>query len=565
MIVVGWSCSSQKSISGNDSSASQDNGNDKYIRALFIDACTEKILGNYSKAVVLFEKCLEMDPDNAASHFELSNLFAANGQYAVALSHAEKAADIDPSNTWYQSQLGHLLAATGQDIEAAKVFEKLTKENPDNIDFPFIWAESLMYGGDAKGALEAYNWIEEHWGMNPDLSIQKQMIYEDIGEFEKGVKEIEKLVEWDSSEPRYRGLLAELYAEQGRRDEALAMYNSIFEIDPNNGMAHMALAMFFEQENDDEKYWEHLKLGFAGQDVSIDQKMGVVLDYYDKTLKLPALLPQAFELMEIMIETHPNDPKGYSIMGDFYNREDSLEQARDLFLKALELDPNKNIIWGEVLFLSLELNDFDAILRDSKKAMELFPTIAVYYYFNGIANSQKGNHENAIESLVTAKSLLFDDYTLLFQIWQTLGDSYNAIEEYENSDDAYEHALDLQPDNVYVLNNYAYYLSLRGQNLDKAAQMSLKTNELQPNSPSFQDTYGWILYKQRKFDEAEEWISKAKDISGKNDGVILEHYGDVLFQLGRTDEALEFWKQAQEAGNASDLIDKKIADKQLYE
>lgn len=559
------SCGAKQTVQSSDRDSGLNDYDDKFLRALFIDACTEKILGNYGKALVLFEECLRLDPENAACHFELSNLYAAQGKMMDALEYAQFAADSDPDNIWYQSQLGHLYAATGDDERAAKIFEKLCKKDPENIDFHFIWAENLLYAGDIEGGIEVYDIIEDHWGMNPDLSIQKQMLYEEIGEFDKGIAEIEKLVEWDPQEPRFRGLLAELYAESGRREEALEMYNSIFEIDPNNGMANMALAMYYEQENEDEKYWDHLLKGFAGEDVHIDQKMGVVLDYYDKTAGLPALLPKAYQLIDAMIEAHPNDPKGYSIKGDFYLRDDSLAQGRDMFLKALELDPNKNLIWNEVMFLNSQLNDIDAMLRDSEKAIELYPTMPIYYYFNGIANIQLHEYETAIRSLKTGKSLLLDDLNLLFQFWQSLGDAYNHNGDYEDSDEAYERALDLQPDNVYVLNNYAYYLSLRGANLDKAAEMSLRTNELVPDDPTFEDTYGWILYKQGNFEDAEEWIGKAVQSSGTGDGVILEHYGDVLFQLGRTDEALDYWKQAQESGNASEFIDRKVADKQLYE
>ena len=45
----------------------------------------------------------------------------------------------------------------------------------------------------------------------------------------------------------------------------------------------------------------------------------------------------------------------------------------------------------------------------------------------------------------------------------------------------------------------------------------------------------------------------------------MEHYGDVLYQLDKKEEALNYWKQAKLAGTASEWLDKKIADKKLYE
>ena len=116
-----------------------------------------------------------------------------------------------------------------------------------------------------------------------------------------------------------------------------------------------------------------------------------------------------------------------------------------------------------------------------------------------------------------------------------------------------------------MLNNYSYYLSLRKLNLDKAEAMSKKCNELEPNNNSYQDTYGWILYQMKKYDDAKVWVGKAVDNGGRNNGTLLEHYGDILYQLGNKDEALKYWIDAKKAKGTSELIDKKIADKKLYE
>ena len=115
------------------------------------------------------------------------------------------------------------------------------------------------------------------------------------------------------------------------------------------------------------------------------------------------------------------------------------------------------------------------------------------------------------------------------------------------------------------MNNYRYYLSLRADSLDKAERMSLLSNTLQPNTSSFQDTYAWILYKNAKYADAKIWLEKALENGAKNNGTILEHYGDVLYKLGDTEKAFEYWQKAKQTGESSEFLDKKIADKQLYE
>ena len=154
---------------------------------------------------------------------------------------------------------------------------------------------------------------------------------------------------------------------------------------------------------------------------------------------------------------------------------------------------------------------------------------------------------------------------MLAQFYGTIGDAQNQLKNHAESDVAFEKALEYDPTNVSVLNNYAYFLSLRNTNLNKAESMSKKCNDLQPNSSSYQDTYGWILYQMKKYDDAKVWLGKALESGGKNNSTLLEHFGDILYQLGDVESALENWTRAKKQGGKSSLLDKKIAEKKLYE
>jgi len=114
------------------------------------------------------------------------------------------------------------------------------------------------------------------------------------------------------------------------------------------------------------------------------------------------------------------------------------------------------------------------------------------------------------------------------------------------------------------LNNYAYFLSLRNENLEKAAEMAGRAVELKPGSAN-QDTYGWVLYQMGNYDEAAIMIKKAIDNGANSSAVILEHYGDVLWKLDRKEDALDYWKKAKAAGEGSEFLDKKVEEKKMYE
>jgi len=163
------------------------------------------------------------------------------------------------------------------------------------------------------------------------------------------------------------------------------------------------------------------------------------------------------------------------------------------------------------------------------------------------------------------KDYVLDNPGLLSQFYGYLGDAYYQLKNYTESDLAFDNSLKADKNNIVVLNNYAYYLSLRNVNLEKAEAMSKRSNDLDPNNSSYQDTYGWVLYKMGKYNDAKIWIGKAIANLSTINGTLQEHYGDILYKLGDTENAVKYWENAKKTGEASDVIDKKIADKKLYE
>jgi Tfp pilus assembly protein PilF len=152
---------------------------------------------------------------------------------------------------------------------------------------------------------------------------------------------------------------------------------------------------------------------------------------------------------------------------------------------------------------------------------------------------------------------------LKFQTHTLLGREYNAMKQYERADKNFEDALKLNPQDAIVLNSYSYSLTQRTDgDLEKAKQMAEMANDLAPNQPSFQDTYGWVFYQLKDYKSAKKWLAKAVEGSGEEDAAILEHYGDALSQLGEDDAAVSAWQKAL-ALEASGELEKKIAERKV--
>ncbi len=433
---------------------------------------------------------------------------------------------------------------------------------PDNIEYYQDQALNHIYNNDYKNAIKSYDILEQKLGINEDISIQKEKIYIMMGKPEKAIEEVRKLSGAYPEEPRYLEMLAELYMTSGLYEQALEIYNEILKIDPENPYINISLSDYYRKKGDRAKSLEYLKAGFANPNLDIDSKVSILLAYYSVAEIYDSYKEEAFELATMLIQAHPNDPKAHSIYADFLVQDKRYAEARQAFLKVLSLDSTKYLIWEQLLFVESELHDDQAMANESKRALELFPDQPMLYLFAGASNFQLKNFEDAAKYFKNGANFVVGNDKMLAQFYSYLGDTYFQLKDHEKSDEAYEKVLKIEPDNVLVLNNYAYYLSLRGENLEKAEQMAKKALELEPGNSSYQDTYGWVMFRLGKYDEAEKWIAKAIE-SGEESAVVLEHYGDVMWKLDNKKEAVKYWEKAQKAGKGSEFLEKKSRIKHI--
>ena len=141
-----------------------------------------------------------------------------------------------------------------------------------------------------------------------------------------------------------------------------------------------------------------------------------------------------------------------------------------------------------------------------------------------------------------------------------MGDIYAHLGDNAKAYKAYDKALKINPDYVYVLNNYAYYMSLEGKNLKKAHHMSSKAIQQDPDNSTYLDTFGWILFLQGKHVEAKQIFKRAMIYGGKESAVIMDHYAEVLFALKEYDLAFLYWNLAKQKNNGEiPGLDEKIS------
>ena len=531
---------------------------DTKFQQVFFQAQLEKAKNNKAKAHELFLQCLVIDPSSAAVHYEVGK-YELNelNNASEALAHAKVCVEGDAQNAWYQQLLGQSYAALSKYDAAIKAYREVVRLSPDNYEMLYELANAQLYANKPQDAIATYDMLESKTGVYEELSVQKHLLYEQIRNYEKAGLELERLAQQYPEEPRYWGMAAQFYQRYNLKEKAVASLQNMVKADPNNGQVHWQLSEYYATMGDEKRSYEELKLAFATTDVPIDQKVMVLMRYYTLTQQRIERLPDAYALLELTEQMHPNDAKGYAMYGDFLARDGKLKEALKKYKRAVELGATMSLIWKQVLELEAELSDYEALSKDALKALELYPLVPEFYYFNGLAQQYQKNYAKAADAFMMGKELVVENPVLLKRFYASLGESYHSLKQYEKSDAAFEEALRIDPSDVFVMNNFAYYLALRKAKLDSAANLSARSNELQPGIASFEDTYAYVLFRQGKHEDALVWMKKAM-AHGEVSADMHEHMGDILFHLGKIDDAVNEWKQAASKPDAGPKVAEKI-------
>lgn len=550
-------------------SAQQISEKDIALQGKFIDANRERILGNYEKAVAIYAEVLKEDPGNHAVAYEMARIYDTLDDGDKALEFIRKSIAVAPANEWYQRFLADIYQKQGKNQDAALLYEGLVKKEPDNEYYYHRWAYFLVRANEINKALKVYDDLEKRTGITEEIIRRKHTLYVGTGNNKKAADELERLIAAFPSNTDYYHLLAGFYEQIGEESMSKQVYRRLVAIAPEDARAGMALAGTPKggAQTDEVQYLNSLRPIFEKTDVHIDLKIQKLIPFITKVAETgnAALAAAVLELTQLLETIHPDEAKAFAASGDLLYYSGNQAKALEKYKKTLQLDDTVFLVWQQLLSIYQNTRDFNALLKSSEEAMDIFPNKAFLYYMNGVALNELNNSDDALAALEQALLMVGNDGKLLADIHARKGMVYNDLKQIEKSNQSFEQALKLNPKGAEGLNGYSYCLAVRGENLEKAKTMSKQANDLAPNNPTYQSTYGWIMYKFKDYKAAKEWLYKAIENGGDNDPTTLEHYGDVLFQMNDVQGAMQYWTKAQEKGGSSEFLDKKIADRKLYE
>jgi len=524
----------------------------------FIEGLKQKMIGNQQAAISLFSKCLTINPNSSSAMFELAKIHSGNGDMTSSSLLLEKAIKIDPENKWYKVLLAQIYEQGKQYKQAADLYQQLYLLDPENLEYLYMNAALLSSAKEYDQAIEVYNNLEKKVGINDQISVEKQQIYQAAGKKKEAMAELQKLIDFNPKEPRYYGLMADYYLSEKDDVNALKYYMKILEIEPENGFVLFSLTSYYREKEDKVKAWEYARKAFQNKSVEVETKIQFYLMITAGPDKPFFTDDQVAELVDILVKTNPDDHRVYTVYAEYLISKDKLVEAREQLRKVLETQKDNYMIWERMILISNDLLDFKSIYTDSEKALALFPNQPVLYGLKAVACLQLERYTEALEILKEGEPYLLDNKIMKIQFGLYQAEANYKLNRVEEAFKAFDEVITLDPENWMAMNNYAYYLSVRNENLAKAEELSSKAVRANPENATYLDTYAWVLFMRKDYALARFYMETAIKNGGDKNGVIVEHYGDILIMLGEKDKAIEQWKIALTTGEGTKFLSEKI-------
>lgn len=529
----------------------------------FFEGNKQKMLGNLNESGAYFLRCIQLFPDRAAANYEFAGILALSEDYTRAIKFAKKAYDIDPNNKWYEALLISMYKSSGDLKESSLLLEDMLQKHPDDYNSYLELTDTYLKLNKSKNALETLDKFEKKYGFSEALMVEKNRIHISKGDYASARLEVQKMINLEPKKPTYYLLLADLYAEEGKQEKAFGIYQDILKKDSTNGKVHLSLSQYYLEKGNEKKAFDELEKTIRSNEVDLDLKIKLVFSYVGIKNSSNEEKKQVYKLVHILLEKYPSEMKVHSVYSDILVKDKQYKTAKKELLIITKNTPNNYSVWEQLLYLDNQIGDYKSLYQNSTKMLEYFPNKAIAYFFSGLAAYQIKKYDKAAEVLENGIDFAINDTTLSAQFYTMLGDTYHKLKKNKKSDAAYEKSIALNPTNYYVHNNYSYYLSVRAENLARAQTLMEECIKAHPKNGTYLDTYAWVLYMSKDYKKALSVIEQAYTNGGKNNSIIVEHYGDILFMNNNKKEAIEKWKDAEELGNESKLLHKKIIEQNI--
>ena len=525
--------------------------------AFFLEAICQKEKGNHDAAFDLLTHCVQIDSTRSEAYYYLARYYDYLKNKDKALAYSEKAALLEPDSETYLETLANSYIARRQYDKAIDVMERIYGMNSEREDVLSLLVQLYEEQQDYEGAIRTLTRLETMEGKSERLSMAKSELYTRKGDKKAAISEMKQLADQYPNDQNYRCLYGTTLYMNGQQKKALAIYADVLKIEPDNRGAQMAMLSHFNEINDTVQSHIWLERMLMNKNATTQDRVMLLRQVIGESEQSGGDSTQVLRLFHRVLSLPQADADLAIFCATYMNLKKMPSDSISPVLEhALTLEPTNAAARLQLVSYAWQAEDRDRVIALCQDARQYNPDEMAFYYYQGIAYYQKDQLDQALNAfqngigVITAQSdpaIVSDFYAVMGDILHQKGLSREAFV-------AYDSCLVWKDDNIGCLNNYAYYLSELGEQLDKAEQMSYRTIKAEPKNATYLDTYAWILFMQKRYSEAKIYIDQTLQYDTDTSAVLLEHAGDIYYQAGDTAQALSYWQQALERAEKEDDI-----------
>ena len=553
-------------------SVAQDADRNRRYDAFFLDAICQREKGNNDAVFDLLRHCVDIDSTRSEAYYYLAQYYSALKQKDTVLSYLKKSVELEPDNATYLETLANAYLNQRKYKDAIDVLELLCKKNHNRDDVLALLIQLYEQENDYDNAIRTLGRLETIEGKSERLSYAKSDLYTKKGDKKAAIAEMKQLADQYPNDNNYRCLYANTLYINGQKKKAVAIYDKVLKEEPDNRNAQMALVAYYNDQKDSANVNSMIERVLFNKNASTSDRVALMRQVIGDSEEAGGDSTRVLQLFHRLINMPQADSDMALFCASYMNMKkmpnDSIRQVLE---KVLEMSPDHAAARLQLVSYAWQAEDRDRVIELCKAARQYNPDEMAFYYYQGIAYYQKDDLDNALNAFQNGIGVITSDSdpSIVSDFYAVMGDILYQKGMEKEAFEAYDSCLVWKEDNIGCLNNYAYYLSEKGIRLDDAEKMSFRTIKAEPKNATYLDTYAWILFMQKRYDEAKTYIDQTLENDTTPSAVLFEHAGDIYYHVGEKEKALEYWQEALEQSDESDgrqqILTRKIKLKKYLE
>ena len=531
---------------------------------LFHEAMLQRQRGRHDATFDLLSRCLELKPDASEVCFFLAQYYTEIKNTDKALELFKKATVLSPNNMTYMETLGRSYIGKGMFSEAIPVFEKMYEQDKSREELLETIYRLYIQEKEYEKAISVLDRIEAIDGKSERISLSKSALYVQMGDHQSAVEAVKSLSEEHPYDLDYRTLYANTLMGNGELASAYDVLKQVLAEEPDNTKAQQSLRTYYIHMEDDEAVDSLTHCILLNKHTNTEDKVFMLRQLIGENERAGGDSTEILNVFAQLLSQPEPDVELAMLKAAYMDlKKMPKDSVATALKKVLEMAPDYAPARLQLVQYAWEDDDNATIISLCQAARQYNPEEMAFYYYQGMAYYRSDDKDHALDAFKNGISVINENSSpeIVSDFYAVLGDILFQKDREREAFAAYDSCLQWKPDNIGCLNNYAYYLSLKGENLERAEEMSFKTIKAEPKNATYLDTYAWILFMQGRYAEARVYIDQALQNDSTIGAVVTEHAGDIYMMAGDMEGALDLWQKALKEDPGNKVLIKKIKRK----